>query len=194
MIAIDSTAIIKTLCSICIATYCRPALLRQLLSSLCDQQLPENVEIEIIVVDNDVEESARSIVASFKGRSMFPLGYHVQIEKNISLTRNVSVQKAQGDYLLFIDDDETAEPYWVITLLKALVNYNADALFRLRLPAFSTGTSPRLRKAEFYYPMIPQTGELTRHWYTSNCIVKSALLKGISGPIAVFLVYYQGYK
>jgi len=50
--------------SICIATYKRPELLEILLQSLSKQKLPESVEIEVIIVDNDKSESAKEAVDS----------------------------------------------------------------------------------------------------------------------------------
>jgi hypothetical protein len=44
---------------VCIATFKRPALLERLLRDLLAQQLPDGVSMHIIVVDNDVDESAR---------------------------------------------------------------------------------------------------------------------------------------
>ena len=48
--------------SICIATYQRPEILEKLLESLSKQKLPESVEIEVIIVDNDKSESAKEVV------------------------------------------------------------------------------------------------------------------------------------
>lgn len=68
--------------SICIATYKRPELLKKLLESLSKQELPESVEIEVIIVDNDKSESAREVVVR-----AFKYGNHFarrQIEFNKS--------------------------------------------------------------------------------------------------------------
>ena len=53
-------------CSICIATYKRPILLKKLLESLFAQKVSEEISLEIIVVDNDAKETAKEICSMFK--------------------------------------------------------------------------------------------------------------------------------
>ncbi len=170
------------LCSVCIATYRRPALLRKLLSSLASQKLPPNVTLEIIIVDNDAEQSAASVVREYAESAAHPVHYFVQPEKNISITRNLAVAKARGTFLLFIDDDEVAAPQWVQHLYAAICHYEADAVFGRREPYFPENTPFRLRRPEFYYPQIGPSGSRARFWYTSNCIVRAELLKKMDPP------------
>src|SRR5690349_18827718 len=89
---------------VCVATYKRPRLLEKLLSDLRQQQLPTGVAVHVIVVDNDVEESARAVVAGFQGSSM-SLEYISEPKRNIALARNRALECAQGDLVAFIDDD-----------------------------------------------------------------------------------------
>ena len=107
----------RILCSINIATYKRPDFLRQLIKSLLKQKGIENINLEIIVVDNDVNQSAISIVSEFSNQSNVSISYYNQPEQNISLTRNMGLDNASGKYIAIIDDDETADSYWIINLL-----------------------------------------------------------------------------
>ncbi|TFG60983.1 MAG: glycosyltransferase family 2 protein [Deltaproteobacteria bacterium] len=100
----------RILFSACVCTYRRPDLLGKLLDSLEAQVLPEEVDLEVVVVDNDPGRSGAPIVRRFTDTGRTRFSYFVQPVKNISLTRNVSVRNASGEYLLFIDDDEVAPP------------------------------------------------------------------------------------
>ncbi len=124
---------------VCIATCKRPHLLRPLLESLACQRLSSRVTVRIIVVDNDRSESARAVVHDFAERSPWPVIYDVEPERNISLARNRSVSLANGDFLAFIDDDETAEPDWLAELLGAMERYGADVVCGPVLPALPPG-------------------------------------------------------
>lgn len=170
------------LCSVCIATYRRPALLGNLLSSLASQKLPPNVTLEIIIVDNDAGQSAAPVAREYAETAAHPVQYHVQPEKNISITRNLSVAKARGTFLLFIDDDEVATPQWVQNLYSTICETEADAVFGRREPYFPENTPSWLRKREFYYPEIGPSGSRARYWYTSNCIVRAELIKKMDPP------------
>ena len=78
--------------SICIVTYRRPELLEKLLESLSKPKLPESVEIEVIIVDNEESEIAKEVVerarekhgliwilnlASNWGKVVAVFGYHL---------------------------------------------------------------------------------------------------------------------
>ena len=73
------------ICSICIATYKRKHLLRNLLKSIFAQNLPQNTIVQIVVVDNDIEKSAEEIIKEFKSDDKIWLGYHNQPKKILVL-------------------------------------------------------------------------------------------------------------
>src|SRR5690349_21460177 len=94
--------------SVCIPTHRREQQLRALLQDLLDQDL---APFDVVVVDNNASGSARGVVEEFRSRGCpFLLTYAVQPERSIPLTRNMTVQLAQGEWLAFVDDDERAPP------------------------------------------------------------------------------------
>ena len=105
-------------CSCCINTYKRPKLLKKLLKSLAEQNLAEETKLEIIAVDNGPDQLGKNIVNEFQKRYNIPIYYFVQPEKNISLTRNLAVKNAKGDFVFFIDDDGYADKDWISNMLK----------------------------------------------------------------------------
>jgi succinoglycan biosynthesis protein ExoM len=172
----------KRTCSVCIATYKRPGLLERLLDSLADQALPEDVELELLVVDNDPDGSAESVCSRFRDLRGADIRYFLQPVKNISLTRNVAVEKARGEFLLFIDDDESAVRNWVASLLAAMETFGADGVFGRVIPEFPEQTPEWImRSILFDKPCLP-TGATASHTRTSNALIKASLLKGLPGP------------
>jgi succinoglycan biosynthesis protein ExoM len=93
---------------VCIATYKRLDLIRQLLESLAVQTIIDSLKLRIIIIDNDPEKSAKTTVDTFFSDKDIAYIYDVQPEKNISLTRNKALDYATADYLAFIDDDVNA--------------------------------------------------------------------------------------
>ncbi len=170
------------LCSVCVATYRRPLLLHKLLKSLKAQILPSNVDLQIIVVDNDTNQAAQPIVKQFRNTSRIKFHYYTQAIKNISLTRNLSVEKSSGEFLIFIDDDETASPNWISNLLRTLKTYNADGVFGRVIPEFHDDAPKWLRSEKFYYSPMTPTGTESKFHYTGNCLIKASLLKKIKNP------------
>jgi succinoglycan biosynthesis protein ExoM len=170
------------LCSICIATFRREKLLEKLIISLINQKLPRNVELEIIIVDNDKNRSAEKIVKNFKSEAKINFHYLSQSIRNISLTRNLGVKHAKGIYILFIDDDEVASDRWVYYLLNTINDYSADGVFGKVIAEFNAHTPRWMMRNELFFHNIQPTGQLAKHKYTTNCIIKASLLKKMEEP------------
>lgn len=161
--------------SICIATYKRPQLLKKLIDSLLTQKNIELSKVEFIIVDNDSGESARPIVESYINKHPCPINYFIQPEKNISLTRNVALDNIRGEFVFFIDDDEYADEFWMITHLNNLMKYNADAAFGRVISYFSEKTPSWIQECMVYQRNTNPSGNEPANMNTGNCIVKSDL-------------------
>jgi succinoglycan biosynthesis protein ExoM len=112
--------------SVCIATYRRPERLAALLDDLVAQQHLPN---EVVVVDNDAAGGARAVVEQRRTLGApFPIYYDIQPVKNISLTRNRTVELANGDWIAFIDDDERAPTAWLKQLAETAASCTADGV------------------------------------------------------------------
>jgi len=168
--------------SICIATYRRREQLSCLLTSIVNQVLPENLYLQVLVVDNDIKSSAKEIVECFKSNNIISFEYFVQPSKNISLTRNLGVKNAKGDYILFIDDDEIATKGWIMEYWLCMKKYKPDGIFGLVIPKYHESTPKWIKKGKFFSKELSPTGEIARSTRTSNCIVRAELIKDEPGP------------
>lgn len=169
MNTIDATSI-----DICIATYKRPELLRQLLKSLSEQTINNAYKLRIIVIDNDPEISAKEIVTSFFSEVNLAYVYDIQPEKNIALTRNKALEHACGDYLAFIDDDEWAAPEWLGHLLATSQQYNADVVFGQVIPQFPEDTPEWILRDNFF-SRDEKTGTNLKRGATNNALIRNPI-------------------
>lgn len=167
----------KIICTISVATYKRPELLSKLIFSLLYQKISDNIKLEIIIVDNDKEASAKNIVKDFIKNSDITIKYFNQPIKNISITRNVGIENATGEYIAFIDDDETADEKWISNLISCTSKYHADAVFGYVIPVFEEPSPKWFKQRELYFRPINPTGSEPDFWYTTNCLIKSNVLK-----------------
>jgi succinoglycan biosynthesis protein ExoM len=140
--------------SVCIATYRRLDRLEALLGDLCRQQLLPG---EVIVVDNDVAGSARLVVERcLEAKPPFPIRYDIQPEKNISLTRNRTVELTSRKWLAFVDDDERAPDFWLARLAAAACDYAADGVLGPVDPVVPEDAPGWIRRGRFYdFPRMP---------------------------------------
>ena len=140
--------------SVCIATYRRLDRLEALLGDLCRQQLLPG---EVIVVDNDAGGSARLVVERcLEAKPPFPILYDIQPEKNISLTRNRTVELTSREWLAFVDDDERAPDFWLARLAAAARDYAADGVLGPVDPVVPEDAPGWIRRGRFYdFPRMP---------------------------------------
>ena len=74
--------------AICIPTFRRPRLLRACLESITTLEPPETYLINTIVVDNDVNATAKEICEEVSPGFPFALHYFVHSERGLSEVRN----------------------------------------------------------------------------------------------------------
>lgn len=142
--------------SVCIATYRRQERLSLLLRDLAAQTLRPD---QIVVVDNDAGASARTVVAAFQATTDIKVVYDVQPEKNISLTRNLTISLATGQWLAFVDDDERAPADWLRLLMQTAQQHQADGVLAPVQPLVPADAPAWIRRGRFYdWPRMP-TGD-----------------------------------
>lgn len=80
--------------------------------------------IECIIVDDASTDSSRKIVETFKDCRVVPI-YN---ESNIGagLSRRKGIQTATGDYIMFVDSDDTIDSFFIERLVTAAEYHNAD--------------------------------------------------------------------
>lgn len=127
--------------SIVIPTFNRPDALRRAVASCLIQQGIEQ-DCEIIVVDNNPDGSARAIVEEIAAGTHVPVGYVAETRPGISHARNTGVAASAGRYVVFLDDDEEAEPGWLAALVDTANHCDADVVFGAVWPTFPPGCHP----------------------------------------------------
>ena len=165
--------------SVCICTYKRPQLLSNLLSKLQDQITENLFTYSVVVVDNDILQSAGETVRQWQSKSTIPIDYYCEPEQNISLARNKAVANAKGNFIAFIDDDEFPATKWLLNLYKAVQQYGVDGILAPVLPHFEIEPPKWVLKGNFFERPKPITGHKL-NWQdtrTGNALLKRNLFK-----------------
>lgn len=172
--------------SVCICTYKRPELLRQLLAKLDDQDTANLFTYSIVVADNDHLQSAHPVVLEFASTSSVPVTYCVEPQQNISLTRNRAIQNATGDFIAFIDDDEFPTKAWLLTLFETCSKYDVDGVLG-PVKCYFAQEAPRwVVKGKFYERPTYPTGFVIdwRKGRTGNVLLKTRVLEAVAQPFS----------
>ena len=112
-------------------------MLRECLDSLVPQ-LADGVEV--LVIDNDPQASAREAVESFAHPA---IRYLHEPRPGVVQARNRGVRDSEGAYLAFIDDDEIAHAGWIAALLRH-VELGVTASFGMVVPRYLGAVEPGL--------------------------------------------------
>jgi succinoglycan biosynthesis protein ExoM len=108
----------------CVCTKGRPEMLRRCLESLLIQQTPEGCRLHLIVIDNNAQPDYSAPHDVFKRvKSDIWSAFFHEPSPGISKARNTAIQNAlilNADWIAFIDDDEVAEPDWLVKFMEAI--------------------------------------------------------------------------
>jgi len=161
--------------SVQIMTFHRDAGLRRAVKSVVAQRGIDPATVEILIVDNSAEGSAKATVDELT-RDAATAGYLVryvsETRPGIARARNCGVANAGADLIAYIDDDEEAEPDWLASMLAVLDKYQADAVGGPVLPIFEDGRPPNDPFWGWIYDYdekVP-SGSTYRATGTGNCL------------------------
>lgn len=100
--------------SVVVPTY-DDARLAGCLAALAEQQVPDDVEIEIIVIDNGSPALPTDVVAAHPRTTLL-----VETRRGSYAARNTGVAHAKGDVIAFTDSDCRPHPTWLAAALSRL--------------------------------------------------------------------------
>jgi cellulose synthase/poly-beta-1,6-N-acetylglucosamine synthase-like glycosyltransferase len=125
--------------AVCALTYLRPVGLARLLQALDQLTIPDDVELEVVVVDNDPQRSAEESVKRHGSSSRIDVHYVHEPTRGIPAGRNAAVTAARdwdADAICFIDDDEWPAPDWLVELVATARRTGADVVTGPVFPVF----------------------------------------------------------
>jgi len=156
-----------------VCTY-RRAELEQTLRSLAVIAVPVGAEIRIVVADNDDTPSAKGRVDALRALVPHEIVYVHCPSSNISIARNACLDNAKGDFLAFIDDDETASEDWIIRLIETAEATNADVVLGPVKAIYSKDAPRWMRRGDFHSTFPVWVGERIVTGYTCNALLRLA--------------------
>ena len=100
--------------------------LERTLSDLAQLKMPQ-ASWEFLVINNGCTDGTNDLLA----RHIWPEGWQARVvfEEKLGLSnaRNRGIAEAQGEYVIFMDDDETADPDWLCAFERLIRAKNPDA-------------------------------------------------------------------
>lgn len=115
----------RPLISVIIPTYNRAALLRRAIDSVYAQEgLGQQFDVEVLVIDDGSTDATSAVAGSYAAlRYIRP-----SASKGTSGARNVGLDAATGEYIAFLDDDDSWLPWKLRRQLQAIEERNDVSL------------------------------------------------------------------
>lgn len=167
--SLSSQAELRLDISVC--TFRRPELADALRSLACLNVRP-GWRVRVVVADNDVRPSARELVTAIQSELPFPILYVHCPSANISIARNACLDAADGDFLAFLDDDETAKPDWLAELVTAAQSTGADAVLGPVQARYDDSAPGWMRRGDFHSTFPVWVNGEIRTGYTCNVLLR----------------------
>ncbi len=115
------------LVTVSICTWNRSNLLDQTLRRMTEMTVPDGIEWELILVDNNSTDDTPGVVGRFDG--LLPIRYIVEPKAGLSNARNTAVRHANGTYVVWTDDDVLVDPGWLQSYVSGFKRYPDASIF-----------------------------------------------------------------
>lgn len=130
--------------TIALCTHNHADRLERTLADLAQLQ-PPRAPWELLIIDNGCSDGTAELLA----RQVWPGGWEVRVVREeklgLSNARNRAIGEARGEYVIFMDDDETVDPDWLRAYERLIMDKHPDAcggricvLFEDRRPPWLT--------------------------------------------------------
>jgi glycosyltransferase involved in cell wall biosynthesis len=113
--------------TVAICTWNRAKLLDQTLTQMHRLRVPPGVDWELLVVNNSSTDDTDAVVARHAGQ--LPLNRLVETRQGLSHARNCAMAAAQGDLMVWTDDDLLVDPEWLAEYARAAEAWPDAAYF-----------------------------------------------------------------
>lgn len=173
--------------SVCICTFKRPEMLRRLLDAVAQQRVDAGLTFSVVVVDNDEERSAETVVAEFaRTTANIPVTYDCETRRNIAFARNLTIRRATGDFIAFIDDDEFPVPDWLSLLFKTCQERKVAGVLGPVRPHFEETPPEWIIRGRFCERPEHPTGTLmnSSECRTGNVLFRKSILPPNAPPFS----------
>jgi glycosyltransferase involved in cell wall biosynthesis len=109
--------------SILIASYNRSSSLLKFLQELASQVVPEDLDWEVLIVDNNSTDGTGKAVAPLVEKNPQRFRYFLETRQGKSAALNTGIKESTGEILAFTDDDCLPNPDWLSSIVE---EFSAD--------------------------------------------------------------------
>lgn len=170
--------------TVAIPTYNRAEWLRQTLACLTVQDYPAD-RLEILIIDNNSPDRTAAVVAGF-AEAPHPPKYRRETRQGANFARNHALAAAQGEIIVYGDDDILMEPDWLRELMQPFLTDAAGKIGAVAgevIPVFPEGCPAWVRSFHGPQALRPDPGPTRPHQVpmSANLAFRRDVLRALGG-------------
>lgn len=97
------------------------------LDCLQKQNLPHE-DFEVLIINNNSPDKTDDIIKAYQRESNLPIRYFIEYNQGISFARNRGVKEANGEIIVFLDDDETVDSNFLSIIKDFFTDYGVAGI------------------------------------------------------------------
>ena len=113
--------------TVAICTWNRCELLRQTLEQMRNLEVPQGVEWELLIVNNNCTDFTDKVISCYA--EYLPIRRLFEVKPGKSNACNCVIQHARGNYILWTDDDVLVDENWLTAYHEAFLRWPEAAVF-----------------------------------------------------------------
>ena len=107
--------------TVAICTWNRARLLDTTLARMCSLRIPAGIRWELLVVDNNCTDETPAVIERYTSR--LPIRRLVEERQGTSFAKNCVLSQAEGELLVWTDDDVLVDDNWLAAYLEAAARW-----------------------------------------------------------------------
>ena len=119
-------------------------MLKRQLDAIAGLKLPNDIKLEVVVIENGPNPSSSELVADFQKN--LSIGYHTEPRIGLVFARNQAVEQALktgAEWIGFFDDDEVVDANWVVAMIDATEKFPEARAFAGPVDRINPGTATK---------------------------------------------------
>jgi glycosyltransferase involved in cell wall biosynthesis len=146
--------------SIIVPSFNRQDEIRELIQSFTKLDFPTD-RFELIIADDGSTDATKELATEFMKNTKLSLHFYSQNNRGPGAARNMGMEKASGDFFIFIDSDCTVPTQWLLEIDKSLNEQNATAFGGA--DSFENDFPPLLKAINYSLTSFITTGGIRGH-------------------------------
>jgi glycosyltransferase involved in cell wall biosynthesis len=145
------------------------------LERLRSQVNTDAIQWEILVVDNNSNDTTATVVQEYQQQWQMPLRYCFEAEQGLAFARQRGVSEAQGQWVGFLDDDNLPDSQWVKAAYEFGQSHPTVGAYGSKISGvFEQEPTPELKPILFYLAIVDRGSQPSQYHPKKNGVPPGA--------------------